>query len=77
VALVVVGVVASMVLAFPYLRVIVLMYLSAPVEDGPTVSVPGGYTSAALTVGVLATLLLGVAPGPLLDLAGQAAEFVR
>jgi NADH-quinone oxidoreductase subunit N len=77
VALVIVGVIASMVLAFPYLRVIVLMYLSEPLEDGPTVSVPGAFTSASLTLGVLATLVLGVLPGPLLDLAGRAAEFVR
>ena len=77
VSLVIVGVVASMILAFPYLRVIVLMYLSDPVEDGPTVSVPGGYTAAALTVGVLATLLLGVVPSQVLELANKAAEFVR
>jgi NADH-quinone oxidoreductase subunit N len=77
VALVIVGVVASMVLAFPYLRVIVLMYLSEPLEDGPTVSVPGAFTAASLTLGVLATLVLGVLPGPLLDLADRAAEFVR
>jgi NADH-quinone oxidoreductase subunit N len=77
VALVVVGVIASMILAFPYLRVIVLMYLSEPAEDGPTVVIPGFYTAAALMVGVLATLLLGVAPQPVLDLATSAAEFVR
>jgi len=77
VSLVVVGVVASAVIAFPYLRVIVLMYLSEPVEDGPTVTVPGAFTSAVLSVGVLATLLLGIVPGPLLDLAGRASEFVR
>jgi NADH-quinone oxidoreductase subunit N len=77
VPLVIVGVVASMVLAFPYLRVIVLMYLSEPAEDGPTVVIPGFYTAAALTVGVLATLLLGVFPQPVLDLATSAAEFVR
>jgi len=77
VALVVVGVIASMVLAFPYLRVIVLMYLSEPAEDGPTVVIPGFYTAAALMVGVLATLLLGVAPQPVLQLASSAAEFVR
>ncbi|HEV2087647.1 MAG TPA: NADH-quinone oxidoreductase subunit NuoN [Cryptosporangiaceae bacterium] len=77
VVLLIVGVVASMVIAFPYLRVIVLMYLSEPVEDGPTVSVPGGYTSAALTLGALATLVLGVLPGSVLDLASQAAQFVR
>lgn len=39
--------------------------------------VPGGLTSAALMIGVLATLVLGVVPGPLLDLANGAAEFVR
>jgi NADH-quinone oxidoreductase subunit N len=77
VSLVVVGVIASMILAFPYLRVIVLMYLSDPVEDGPTVTVPGAFTSASLALGVVATLVLGVVPGPLLDLAGRAAEFVR
>ena len=38
---------------------------------------PGGLTSAALVIGVIATLVLGVAPGPLLDLASGAAEFVR
>lgn len=75
--LVVVGVIASMVIAFPYLRVIVLMYLSEPAEDGPTVAIPGFYTSAALTVGVVATLVLGVAPQWALQLANSAAEFVR
>jgi NADH-quinone oxidoreductase subunit N len=75
--LVVVGVLTSMVLAFPYLRVVVMMWLSEPGESTPTVAVPGGLTSAALTIGVLATLALGVVPGPLLDLANDAAEFVR
>jgi NADH-quinone oxidoreductase subunit N len=77
VALVVVGVIASMVIAFPYLRLIVLMYLSEPVPDGPTVTVPGAFTAASLALGVAATLLLGVVPGPLLDLANRASEFVR
>ena len=46
----------SMILAFPYLRVVVLMWLSEPGETTPTVSIPGAFTSAALIVGVLATL---------------------
>jgi NADH-quinone oxidoreductase subunit N len=74
--LVIIGVVFSAVLAFPYLRVIVLMYISEPVEGGPTVSVPGGFTAATLALGVIATLLLGIAPQPLLDLANTAARFV-
>src|SRR5258705_10169503 len=45
-ALVIVGVVTSMILAFPYLRVVVLMWLSEPAEQSPTVSIPGAVTSA-------------------------------
>lgn len=75
--LVIAGVLTSMVLAFPYLRVVVMMWLSEPGESTPTVSIPGGLTAAALTISVAATLVLGVAPAPLLDLANGAAEFVR
>lgn len=75
--LVIAGVLTSMVLAFPYLRVVVLMWLSEPGESTPAVVMPGWLTSAALTIGVVATLVLGVFPQPLLDLAAGAAEFVR
>jgi NADH-quinone oxidoreductase subunit N len=77
IAMVVVGVVSSIVLVFPYLRVVVLMYLSEPAENTPTVMVPGAFTSAALMVGVLATFVLGVYPGPVLDLVNTAALFQR
>ena len=49
--LVVVALVASAVAAFFYLRVVVLMYFSEPAIDGPTVSVPGAFTTAAITLG--------------------------
>jgi NADH-quinone oxidoreductase subunit N len=75
--LVVFGVITSMLLAFPYLRVVVMMWLSEPSESTPTVSVPGGLTATALAIGVVATLVLGVAPAALLDLTNSAAEFVR
>lgn len=75
--LVIAGVLTSMVLAFPYLRVVVMMWLSEPGDSTPTVAVPGGLTAAALMIGVAATLVLGVAPAPLLDLADNAAQFVR
>ena len=39
--LVIAGVVTSMILAFPYLRVVVMMWLSEPGEQTPTVSDPG------------------------------------
>ncbi len=75
--LVIFGVITSMILAFPYLRVVVLMWLSEPGENTPSVSIPGALTSAVLAIGVLATLLLGVAPQPLLDLTDRAAQFIR
>src|SRR5918998_2116744 len=65
--LVVVALVASAVAAFFYLRVVVLMYFSEPAADGPTVSVPGAFTTAAITLGVVVTLLLGVLPTFALD----------
>jgi NADH-quinone oxidoreductase subunit N len=75
--LVIVGVITSMVLAFPYLRVVVMMWLSEPGESTPSVSLPGALTSAALVIGVVATLALGVLPTPLLDLTRDAAQFIR
>jgi NADH-quinone oxidoreductase subunit N len=60
--LVVIALVASAVAAFFYLRVIVMMYFSEPAADGPAVSVPGAFTTAAITLGVLITLLLGILP---------------
>jgi NADH-quinone oxidoreductase subunit N len=75
--LVIVGVVTSAVLAFPYLRVVVLMWLSEPGEHTPTVSLPGALTAAAVTIGAAATVLLGVAPAPLLEMTRAAAHFVR
>ncbi|WP_019807190.1 NADH-quinone oxidoreductase subunit NuoN [Saccharomonospora halophila] len=68
--LVVIALIFSAVAAFFYLRVVVLMFFSEPAEDGPTVSVPGAFTTAAITLGVVVTLLLGVAPTFALDWAG-------
>ncbi|GAA3840992.1 NADH-quinone oxidoreductase subunit NuoN [Saccharothrix violaceirubra] len=68
--LVVVALVASAVAAFFYLRVIVLMYFSEPAADGPTVSVPGAFTTVAITLGAAITLVLGVWPAFALEWAG-------
>jgi NADH-quinone oxidoreductase subunit N len=76
--LVIVGVISSAIAAFFYLRVIVVMFFSEPEVDGPIVvaSVP---TAAAVALGATATVVLGVLPQPMLDLARQAASqlFVR
>ncbi|HSE69781.1 MAG TPA: NADH-quinone oxidoreductase subunit NuoN [Nocardioidaceae bacterium] len=75
--LVVVAVLMSAVAAFFYVRVIVLMYFSDPIGEGPTVTVPSALTTIVIGVGFLATLLLGIVPGPVLDLAATAGEFIR
>jgi NADH-quinone oxidoreductase subunit N len=75
--LVVVGVLASAIAAFFYVRVIVLMFFSDPVDGGATVGVPGAGTTAVITATALVTVLLGVVPGPVLELAQLASEFVR
>jgi NADH-quinone oxidoreductase subunit N len=75
--LVVVGVLSSAIAAFFYIRVIVLMFFSAPVSDGPRVVVPSAMTTVAVTLGVAVTVVLGVAPQPVLDLANNAAYFVH
>jgi len=63
--------------AFFYVRVIVLMFFSDPVGEGPTVAVPSALTAAVVTVAAAATVVLGVLPGPVLDLAQHAGAFVR
>jgi NADH-quinone oxidoreductase subunit N len=73
--LVIVGVVTSAMAAFFYVRVIVMMFFAEPVEDGPVVVTPGGAASGALAVAVAVTVVLGVFPQPLLNLANHAAPF--
>jgi len=77
VPVVVVGVFASAIAAFFYVRVIVLMFFSEPAADGPTVVVPSAFTTVALALAVAATVLLGILPGPVLDLANNVGPFIR
>ncbi|GGQ28821.1 NADH-quinone oxidoreductase subunit NuoN [Streptosporangium pseudovulgare] len=79
VPLVVVGVVSSAIAAFFYVRVIVLMFFNDPAADGPSIAVPTVGTSAVVALAAAATVVLGVFPQPVLDLADQAASalFIR
>jgi NADH-quinone oxidoreductase subunit N len=72
--LVVIALIGSAVAAFFYLRIVVMMFFAEPAEDGPTVTIPSVFTMLAITVGTAATLVLGVFPQPLLDLADNAAK---
>jgi NADH-quinone oxidoreductase subunit N len=77
--LVIVGAISSAILAFPYVRVIVLMFFSEPATEGPVVVKPSVYTGMAVALGAAVTVVLGIVPQPLLDLANHAASqlFVR
>jgi NADH-quinone oxidoreductase subunit N len=75
--LVIAGVISSVIIAFPYLRVVVMMWLSEPSDSTARMVSPGVFTGAALGVGAFATIALGVVPGPVLDLAHDAATFLR
>jgi NADH-quinone oxidoreductase subunit N len=74
---VVVAVLTSVVAAFFYVRVIWLMYFRDPVGAGPAVTQPSALTAIAIGVTLGVTALLGVLPGPMLDLAARAGEFIR
>jgi NADH-quinone oxidoreductase subunit N len=76
--IVVLGVVASAVAAFFYVRVIVLMFFNEPAaEGGPSVIVPSTFTSAAIALTVALTLVIGILPQTVLNLVEQAGLFVR
>jgi NADH-quinone oxidoreductase subunit N len=74
--LVIVGVISSAIAAFFYIRVIVLMFFTDPPTDAPTI-VPPFLTTTVVTFTAGATVLLGVFPQPLLDIAYRAATFVQ
>ncbi|MFL6159532.1 MAG: NADH-quinone oxidoreductase subunit NuoN [Marmoricola sp.] len=74
---VVLAVLISAVAAYFYARIIVVMFFTDPVGDGPSITVPSFLTSSVIAVGVAGTFVLGVVPGPLLDLLGRTAQFIR
>ena len=72
--LVVIALIASAIAAFYYLRIVVLMFFAEPPENAPTVAIPSPTTTFALTLGTLVTIVLGVFPQPVLELASHAAR---
>ncbi len=77
--LVIVGLLCSAITVFVYARVIVLMYFTDSTGDSASVAVvsPSAMTTVAITFGALVTLVLGVFPSQLLQLASDASLFIR
>jgi NADH-quinone oxidoreductase subunit N len=68
IGLAVIGVLTSLVSAYYYLRVVVFMYM----RPGEAAVRREAWLTAAIAATALATLFLGLLPGPLLELAAQA-----
>ncbi len=77
VPLVIIGVVASGIAAYFYVRVIVSMFFTEATDDTPQVVVPGILSKAAIAVCAAVTVVLGIFPQPLLDLADHAAQLLH
>lgn len=75
--LVVIGVLASAVAAYFYVRVIVLMFFTDPPTGAPAVITPSWTSKATVALAAGITLLLGAVPQPLLDLVNASAHFAR
>ncbi|MFC3689902.1 NADH-quinone oxidoreductase subunit NuoN [Aquipuribacter hungaricus] len=73
--LAVVGVVASAVAVVFYVRIIMSMYFTEPTADSAVVATPSAALTGILAVAAVATVVLGVVPSPLLDLAGTSGLF--
>jgi NADH-quinone oxidoreductase subunit N len=63
--------------AYYYLRIIVVMYMYEPTDTLDTLQPATPGTQVALWVSAIATLILGIFPGFVLDFAGRSAELVR
>lgn len=74
--LVIIAVLCSAATAFFYFRLMVLMFFHEP-EGEDTVAVDGeGLAAVAVGISLLLTVLLGVLPGPVLDLLTNAVSFL-
>jgi NADH-quinone oxidoreductase subunit N len=76
-SVVIAGVLSSAIAAFFYIRVIVLMFFTDPVEDGTSVEIPSSLTSITVIFSMIVTIALGVFPAPVLTFISNLATFIR
>lgn len=74
---VIAGVLSSAVAAFFYIRVIVLMFFTDPIQDGTSVEIPSILTRTAMIFSIALTILLGIYPAPLLTMITNFSTFIR
>ncbi|WP_110206966.1 NADH-quinone oxidoreductase subunit NuoN [Nocardioides daejeonensis] len=74
---VIAAVLTSALAVFFYVRLIVVMYFHEPEGEGPSVALPSVMTAVTIAAAAVVTVALGILPGPVLDLAAHAGDFIR
>ena len=77
IAIVVSGVLASAIAAFFYIRVIIMIFFTDPVNDSVSVIIPSVKSKISISVATVASLIFGVAPSWLLTSATNFATFIK
>jgi NADH-quinone oxidoreductase subunit N len=77
IALVVTGVLASAIAAFFYIRVIIMIFFTDPVNDSVSVIIPSVKSRISITVATVISVLLGLAPSLLLNIAENFSTFIK
>ena len=75
--LVVAGVLSSAIAVFFYLRIILMLFFADATNDSVSVIIPSLLTRISITISALVTIILGLAPSLLLDVAQNFAYFLR
>jgi len=75
--LVVAGVLSSAVAVFFYLRIILMLFFADATNDSVSVVIPSILTRISISVSAIITILLGIAPSLLLNIAHNYAYFLR
>ena len=77
VSLVIVGVLASAIAAFFYIRVIIMIFFTDPVNDSVSVVIPSIRSRIAISCATLISLVLGVFPSLLLNAANTFVNLIK
>ena len=77
ISLVVVGVLSSAIAAFFYIRVIIMMFFTDPVNDSVSVIIPSVQSRISIIVATVISIILGLMPSLLLNTATTYANFIK
>jgi len=77
ISLVVVGVLSSAIAAFFYIRVIIMMFFTDPVNDSVSVVIPSIKSRISIIVATVISIILGLIPSLLLNAATTYANFIK